>query len=268
MARFIINCDDFGQDRDTNQAIQMAFQAGLISSTTLLANMAGFNDAITMIHEGSIPIHAVGIHLNLTQGKPLTNEIKNESRFCKNDLFHGQVRQSPVFFLTTSEKRAVRVEIGAQILKLREHGVPISHADGHHHIHTEWGIFNAIKDILKEKKIDKVRISRTLGVKGEKRKTHFKLIYKVIFNRYLRRSSFSTCEEMGEFTDYFNSIVREGANEIMVHFVQVQNKFELDGNNSHAYAQEVSAFTKEHELISYSDLDCNGSRRMSSRFLG
>lgn len=255
MARFIINCDDFGQDKGVNRAIREAFCSGIISSTTLLANMDGFDDAVSMVLTRSIPIHAVGIHLNLTQGAPLSQRILSESRFCNDGLFHGNARQTPLLYLTKSENQAVCDEVEAQILRLREHGIPISHADGHHHIHTEWGIFNAIENLLKEYQITKIRISRTLGVSHRNFKSSLKLLYKIAFNIYLKRKGFSTCKEMGEFSDFFKSTHLDGPSEIMVHFVPSKNKFELDAQSNPDYQVSVIKFLKQHELISYSDIN-------------
>ena len=44
----IINADDFGKCHAVNVAIRDAFRQGLISSTTLMANMDGFDEAVDM----------------------------------------------------------------------------------------------------------------------------------------------------------------------------------------------------------------------------
>jgi predicted glycoside hydrolase/deacetylase ChbG (UPF0249 family) len=44
----IINADDFGISPQVNKVILNDFKNGLITSTTLLANMPGFEDAVNI----------------------------------------------------------------------------------------------------------------------------------------------------------------------------------------------------------------------------
>src|SRR5690606_10006865 len=46
--RVIINADDFGLSSDENRTIISAFQQGLISSATLMANMPAFEEACAL----------------------------------------------------------------------------------------------------------------------------------------------------------------------------------------------------------------------------
>ena len=54
----IVNADDFGMSAAVNKAILKAFQEKLISSTSIMANMPGFDEAwftlLTRIGYGSI----------------------------------------------------------------------------------------------------------------------------------------------------------------------------------------------------------------------
>ena len=57
----IINADDFGKNRDVNQAVVECFERGLCSSTTIMPNMPGFEEACRLVHEKGLVSH-VGIH--------------------------------------------------------------------------------------------------------------------------------------------------------------------------------------------------------------
>ncbi|MCB6144124.1 ChbG/HpnK family deacetylase, partial [Lachnospira pectinoschiza] len=46
MKKIIINADDFGYSSGVNQGIIKAFREGVLSSTTLMANMPGCDEAI------------------------------------------------------------------------------------------------------------------------------------------------------------------------------------------------------------------------------
>ena len=79
--RVIINADDFGLNREENAVIVRAFRRGLISSATLMANMPAFAQACALIH--SEGLHGrVGLHVNLTYGRPLGSAIASQRCFC------------------------------------------------------------------------------------------------------------------------------------------------------------------------------------------
>jgi predicted glycoside hydrolase/deacetylase ChbG (UPF0249 family) len=255
MARVIINADDFGLDVGTNLAICNAFKNSTISSTTLMANMPGFEHALEQIQMGKIDKKCIGIHLNLTQGTPLTEGIKNEVRFCSNGQFHGQIRNKPVFRLTKGEISSVSNEIQSQINRLRDAGIQIYHADGHHHIHTEWGIFSAIKSVLIQNDIKRIRISRNSFSKSNRNLFNPKNLYKRIFNYQVRKNGFHCTTKMGEFPDFFMMKSNQDETiEVMVHLVKKDENYLLDGIESPEYNIEVKDFIQGNQLISYSDL--------------
>ena len=79
-ARIIINADDFGYSISINKAILEAFKNNIISTTTLLANMPGFDDACEIAQRENLT-DKIGIHFNLSEGEPLTEPIKRIRKF-------------------------------------------------------------------------------------------------------------------------------------------------------------------------------------------
>ena len=77
----VVNADDFGMSRQTNEAILQAFEKGLISSTTIMANMPAFEEACQLARQHHLQ-RRIGLHLNVTEGKPLTADIADCPRFC------------------------------------------------------------------------------------------------------------------------------------------------------------------------------------------
>jgi predicted glycoside hydrolase/deacetylase ChbG (UPF0249 family) len=67
----IVNADDFGLSTSENAVIFSAFQAGLISSATIMANMPEFEAACAMARHPMLD-GRIGLHFNLTYGKPLS----------------------------------------------------------------------------------------------------------------------------------------------------------------------------------------------------
>src|SRR5580692_1361508 len=69
--RLIINADDFGLTPGVNRAIAELHQAKVLTSTTLMATGAAFDDAVAIAHAN--PTLGVGCHVTLTDGVPASD---------------------------------------------------------------------------------------------------------------------------------------------------------------------------------------------------
>lgn len=254
MARIIVNADDFGLDAKTNFAIYQALQSNLISNTTLLANLNGFDDAIEMIQNRAQIVNKIGIHINLTQGKPLTFEIAQNPKFCLNGNFHGKIRERPIFNLKKKDQIQVINEIAAQIHKVKKAGINVTHVDGHHHIHTELGIYLSLKELFKKEGVKSVRISRTNFKQSTGIKPVLKKLYKLFFNCLVRLHGFKTTSFMGEVDDFNAKNIQEGdVFEIMVHFIESKTgEYIIDGE--YDKVETLLKINQENELITFSQI--------------
>ena len=204
----IINADDFGLSQSVNRAIVKAFENALISDTTMMANGVAFDEAVRLANENGFTDN-VGVHFNITEGKPLTDSIKECPSFCENGVFHGRInRLKP---LSKAEKTAVYKELSAQVRKIKSTGLAIDHADSHHHIHTALFIAPIVLDICKENGIDKIRLHRNIGSIPA-----YKKAIKNAYNRSLHKRGFITTDYFGSLDD-IKGIAIPGNLEIMVH---------------------------------------------------
>lgn len=214
----IINADDFGLNPSINRAIVDSLVSGYCSSTTIMPNMAGFDDACEWVRKNQLE-KRVGLHLVLSHGAPLTAAIKRFPRFCDSDGNFNYSRNKNPFYLASAEKRVLADEILAQITRCRDQGIPITHLDSHYHVHNEWGIMSVLIPILKQAGIPFVRLTRNFG----KNLSLGKRVYKSIFNRYLRIRGLAGTDHFGGVVDYVDMKKRlvfqrkTGSIEIMVH---------------------------------------------------
>ena len=70
----IVNADDFGYCEQRNRGIVKLFQDGIVSSASLLVNAESALEAIQLSKKCGIPL---GIHLNLTEGRPIKTHYKS-----------------------------------------------------------------------------------------------------------------------------------------------------------------------------------------------
>lgn len=231
MVSVVINSDDLGLNANANEAISLAFAQGLISSTTSLVNFPdAFAEAIDLVHAHKIPKDAIGLHLNLTEGVPLTNAIKQDSFFCLDGKFHEGLRENPAFYLNEKQAENLYGEIAAQIQQfIKGYGFLPSHIDGHHHIHTQWAIGKILFQLAEKYGIKSIRLSRNVGQQS----SFSKKLYKFIYNHWLKIHAPHACTYFGDIDDFlFAGMGQNGVYEVMVHALLSGTELvDLDGQN-------------------------------------
>lgn len=183
--KIIINADDFGISSDINKAIICAFEDNLISSTTLMANMPGFEEACDLYYKHNLE-GKVGIHLNISEGCPITKEITNASRFC--DLEGKFVKQkSPHFIPSYKEYRLIEKELDAQLARVFKAGIRSTHIDSHQGYHSGYFTGKIVLNLAKKYSISDVHLYPNYG-----KMPVYKRIYGLVYNgriRYWGKSS-------------------------------------------------------------------------------
>jgi chitin disaccharide deacetylase len=199
LSRLIVNADDFGHSEAVNRAILMSFDYSLVNSTSLMANMPGFDHAIGLFHQHNQLHQKVGLHLNLTEGAPLTRGILGCPVFCGAGGRFRYDRARSLFRLGRRERDAVYEEFKAQLERALAAGVRPTHLDSHHHIHTEWAIAPLVCRLARVYGVPRVRLTRNMGlVAGLPRR-----LYKKVFNRWWlgRRSGLVNTDYFGDVAD-------------------------------------------------------------------
>ena len=216
--RVIVNADDYGLDENRTRAIQASFRMGAITQTTAMANMPWFERAMKEARELGF-VDKVGLHFNLSEGAPLSDEARNcrvlcnpEGRFDKR--WHH--RLGTRLRLPKSARQAIAAEAKAQIERYLDCGGRLMHLDSHHHVHTDFSVATILLPIARRYGFKSVRRSRTLGVGP----SALKRVYKFFLNRYLRSQLPFAVDHFGGFGDFVadrRRLPEAAAVEIMVH---------------------------------------------------
>jgi hopanoid biosynthesis associated protein HpnK len=136
LRRLIINADDFGLTQGVNRAIVEAHCHGVVTSATLMANAAAFEDAIQCAKSTSRL--SMGCHVVLVDGLPVLGRRQTPT------LTPGKTTDRFYQSLSSFALRAVggridadeiEAEATAQIRKLQAAGIAVSHLDTHKHTH-------------------------------------------------------------------------------------------------------------------------------------
>lgn len=126
----IINADDLGVTRSTNQAILQMFQSHAITSTSLMVPA----DAAYEAAQQCSRIHtlSVGIHITLTSHKsrrykPITTQEKVLSLTDEQGYFYDEASDFEKF----ADPAEVKIEVEAQIQRAISLGIDPTHLDSH-----------------------------------------------------------------------------------------------------------------------------------------
>lgn len=148
----IINADDFGLTKSVNKAIIDVFKAGNLTSTTLMVNMPGTEDAVELSKQH--PGLAIGLHFCITEGYPLT---VCDSLTDEKGMFLTREKLIKQVYLNKINKQEIEQEFLAQYHKINKLGINLTHVDSHQHILQIPFIFESLRKTFDDLKL-KVRI--------------------------------------------------------------------------------------------------------------
>ncbi|HYL09897.1 MAG TPA: ChbG/HpnK family deacetylase [Candidatus Acidoferrales bacterium] len=158
MKRLIVNADDFGWSEGVSRGIAEAHREGIVTSTTLLANGAAFEAAVRLARQE--PRLGVGVHLNLSDGRPILAGWDVPSLVNAQGQFSGgPMRLAAKMFAGRLQAAEVEAEWDAQISKVRKAGIQPTHLDGHKHVQMLPALFPIALRLAKRHGIAAVRVS-------------------------------------------------------------------------------------------------------------
>ena len=154
--KFILNADNLGKDSAHNIGIVEGYQGGILKSASITANGDAFDDAINSVIPACKDL-SLGLHLNLTDGKPLCNDLTgltDENGNFKNSFLSLLIRAynpKDKEFLSEIER-----EFRAQTEKVTSK-IKITHIDSNCHIHAIPPIFKIVCKIAQDYDIKYIR---------------------------------------------------------------------------------------------------------------
>ena len=135
MRALIVNADDFGLTRGVSAGILAAHRHGIVTSTTVLVTANPDREQLAEARAAGL---GLGLHVNLTHGRPLT---RGRSLV---DAGGGFVRD-PGRAAARAAAADVRVEVEAQIARFEKLvGGPPTHLDTHHHV----GLHSPVREVV------------------------------------------------------------------------------------------------------------------------
>ncbi len=161
--KIVINADDLGISRQVNDAVFELMRTGRITSGTLLANGPAVEDAAA--RSKGFPNRSFGAHLNLTEFRPITTGPELSPLLDDRGEFAGNLRDVR---LTTALKQGIHAEWRAQLCRLQELGVAVSHLASQPQVHTLPALVPVLKRLQAEFGLRRVRLTKNWYAGGNR----------------------------------------------------------------------------------------------------
>lgn len=217
MRNLIVNADDLGWTAGVNRGIAEAHRNGIVTSASLLANGPAFADGVRVARE--LPRLGVGVHLNLSDGKPVAPPQEVPSLLNEAGELSGGPESLLLRIATRNlDPNHVEKEWDAQIRKTVVAGIRPTHLDGHKHVQMLPGLFSIALRLAKKHGIDAVRVSHessslraALNAGGDSAAVLLKQGVQARGLKFLARDARKMAERAGIATaDYFCGIAQTG----------------------------------------------------------
>jgi predicted glycoside hydrolase/deacetylase ChbG (UPF0249 family) len=151
MKQLIVNGDDFGLTPGVNRGICRAYREGILTSATLMANAAAFQDAVNMASEN--PGLGIGCHLVLVGGR-ITGNPAEVGPLAGPDGWLPATVGTLVGKITFGQllEGHIAAELREQIEKIqgacRAVGIEPTHCDTHKHTHCHPVVMRAVAQAI------------------------------------------------------------------------------------------------------------------------
>lgn len=147
----IVNADDFGLNQAANLGIVDCHRAGAVTSTTLMANGSAFDEAVELARQS--PSLAVGLHFNLTWGRPVSPAAEVRSLTDADGVFLSRGALARRALLGQLRPAEIESELKAQLRKTTDGGIDLTHVDSHQHVHAFKPIFAAVAGLCESMRL-------------------------------------------------------------------------------------------------------------------
>jgi chitin disaccharide deacetylase len=214
--QLVVNADDLGLTVRVNDGIFDAHDFGILTSASIFANAPATDDAIR--RSRSHPNLGVGAHLTLVDGAPTLSPGQVPTLVTDD----GRFRRSWKPFIVACLRGRVSIaeverELAAQIGRLRDAGVALTHLDGHKHVHAYPPIFAVVAKLAAHFAIPVVRVpyerSFRLSVCDTGTGVHRSLRSQMLLNAAMKpwaRRDYRTAASLGLRTPLFLGRVDTG----------------------------------------------------------
>lgn len=151
--QLIITGDDYGLCAPVNEAIEECLAAGTMGATCVMTNMPACDHGATL--RGKFPRSSIGVHWNLTQGRPLLDPGAVPTLIGPDGQFSGALRR--LWLQRQLNYSELRAELIAQYQRFQALAGDADFWNTHQNVHVFPGLFQFFVALGKELRIPAMR---------------------------------------------------------------------------------------------------------------
>ena len=156
MLKLVVNGDDLGLCDEVNEGIKRAHLHGILTSASIMANGAAFDHAVNICR--CLPDLDIGVHLTLVEETPVLRAADIQSLVDPNSKFHANALSFAAKYTAGRiALKDVERELEAQVRKVLDQGIQVTHLDGHQHLHMLPEIFRITVKLARKYGIRAIR---------------------------------------------------------------------------------------------------------------
>ncbi|MCX7707715.1 MAG: hopanoid biosynthesis-associated protein HpnK [Anaerolineae bacterium] len=153
----IVTADDFGRSPAINAAVIRAHREGILTGASLMVAGDAWDEAVELAR--ATPTLAVGLHLVVSGARAvlspdrLPHLVDADGRFPDDPL-----RLGLRYAYSRAAQQELAEEITAQFERFAATGLPLSHVDGHQHLHVHPFVFRLLVSLARQYGAHGVRV--------------------------------------------------------------------------------------------------------------
>ena len=261
--QLVVNADDLGMDKNKNMAVMQSLTEHYCTQASIVVNCGdATQEAVRMIKKNDLG-DKIGLHINLTVGEPLTNDIKACKLYCKNGNFIYDPwlisTKKLIKVLWPRHIKAIRIELEAQIKAYLDCGFELRHIDSHNWVHLLLPIWLALRPLLKKYEIKSVRGIRPGMI--QKGRWKYSLYYRT-FNKVFLSSQeilLPYASNIYEFTTVDKNFYKNiECTEVFTHPILLEGELIDNSRSSKKYPKETMLGNMNkiacHNKVDYNEL--------------
>lgn len=160
MKKLIITADDYGLSRAVNRAIDEGISTGVITSTNVMVNMPFFEEAVRLRDTKA----SVGIHWNLTCGKPILGRSDIPTLVAPNGEFYPYPEFRKRYRKKMISDKDIQKELVAQYKRFRKLLGEPDYWNTHENVHVDFKIYKLFVKMAIKLEIYKMRSHQRIYV--------------------------------------------------------------------------------------------------------
>ena len=277
MRKVIITADDYGMSKSVNEAIEEGIKNSVITSTNVMVNMPFCDDAAGF--KARFPDVSIGIHWNLTVGRPVTDHSAVKTLTDDNGAFLHPGELMKRFRSKSVDMNEIRLELVNQLKAYRRICGEPEYWSTHENIHVHLGIFGLFIKTASGHGIRKMRwhnkvwaedMHRSLSIKGNLLELLKSLVF-FLWRMKAKREGMSFPDGLIVVSDSINSLADENVSikwgnskigELTIHPAKsIDSEYfgEMTGNRIDDYRSVsdtalIENILSKYKLASYNEL--------------